>query len=251
LAGRDDGDVEDEVIRFSPVVDVDVRGLVPTQSEIDRNRSLAFPLTFPVEYQKLGGNDTGQVETEKGRRQISDILNGEAVQIVLPVVLYEWSGRKYILDGHHRWSQVHALNSAGKIKAIVLTSNRPMSPLRMLAVLQLAIAAATDGVPSSSAGKKETNLLLATSNDATAAYVQANMSDAFVELYNATLGTNQTREAIGAHVMRSIAIMQLTSPVEGAVSRDLMPQTDGTSELKKDQRLWQTPLADGKINFEA
>jgi hypothetical protein len=94
-------------------------------------------------------------------------------------------------------------------------------------------------------------LLLATSNDATAAYVQANMSDAFVELYNATLGTNQTREAIGAHVMRSIAIMQLTSPVAGAVSRDLMPQTDGTSELKKDQRLWQTPLADGKINFEA
>jgi hypothetical protein len=142
-------------------------------------------------------------------------LSGEAVQIVLPVVLYEWSGRKYILDGHHRWSRVHALNSAGKIKAIVLTSNKPMSPLRMLAVLQLAIAAATDGVPSSSAGKKETNLLLATSNDATAAYVQASMSDAFVELYNATLGTNQTRETIGAHVMRSIAIMQLTSPRRG------------------------------------
>ena len=94
-------------------------------------------------------------------------------------------------------------------------------------------------------------MLLATSNDATAAYVQANMSEAFVKLYNTTLGTNQTRETIGAHVIRSIAIMQLTSPVEGAVSRDLMPQTDGTSELKKDQRLWKTPLADGSINFEA
>ena len=182
------------------------------------------------------------------------------MQIALPVVLYESNGRTYILDGHHRWAQVHALNSDGKIKAVVLTSastgaNTQLAPLRMLAVLQLSVAAATGVVPSGSAGRQETNLLLAASNDATVAYLRTAMSDGFVELYNQTLGATdnnntQTRDAIAASIMRSIAVMQQTRPVDGAPTRDLMPQTDGTAELKAEQSRWRSPLAGGRVNFK-
>jgi hypothetical protein len=95
-------------------------------------------------------------------------------------------------------------------------------------------------------------LLLATSNDATAAYVQANMSDAFVELYKRHVGhqPNEGGDRRARHALHRDHAAHV-APSRAPFSRDLMPQTDGTSELKKEQRQWQTPLADGKINFEA
>ena len=61
-----------------------------------------------------------------------------------PVVTYNG---KYVIDGHHRWSQVYAANPDAKVPTIDIRGN--LKPSEMLKVVHAAIAAATGDLPTS------------------------------------------------------------------------------------------------------
>jgi hypothetical protein len=243
LGGNKDGQPTDEKFNISGEYDQDVAGLIPTQNEIDRNKSLAFPVTYPIEYEKIG------VSKEDAKSQISEILKGTPVRInKMPIVVFDFGGKTYILDGHHRWSSVHALNRDGKIKAIKLSSSKGIDPLKALRAIQLSIAVSVGKVPTAKAGTADTNILLSSSNSATKSYLEENMSDGFVGIYKEVKDKEGDKGKAIAFIMGNIEAMQSTGFLKGAPTREVMPQTDGTDDLKANQELWKNPLKTGQIN---
>jgi hypothetical protein len=243
LGGVKDGESVDEKFSISGEYDQSVAGLIPTQNEIDRNKSLAFPVTYPIEYEKIG------VSKEDAKVQIGDILKGVPVRInKMPIVVFDYSGKTYILDGHHRWSSVHALNKEGQIKAIKLTSTKGIDPLNALRAIQLSIAVSVGKVPTAKAGTNETNILLSSSNSFTQTYLEESMSDGFVGIYKEFKDKEASKEKTISFIMDNIKTMQSTGFLKGAPTREVMPQTDGTDDLKANQDLWKNPLKSGQIN---
>jgi hypothetical protein len=78
-----------------------VTQLFPTQNEIDFDKSVAVPLKmkFPDTFKKM--------------------VLGEEVSLGGPVVISLIGSKYYIIDGHHRWSQVYMMNPKCKIHALV------------------------------------------------------------------------------------------------------------------------------------
>lgn len=116
------------------VKDIPVQDLHPTQSEIDVDKSLGYPFT--------NGKDVAKENGEK-------YYSGEAVSMPFPLITFDG---KYILDGHHRWSQVFAFNKNAKMKCvdIKLASDsdiKKLSPNDALKICQGVLAAkrARDG----------------------------------------------------------------------------------------------------------
>lgn len=246
LGGNKDGEPTDEKFSISGEYDQDVAGLIPTQNEIDRNKSLAFPVTYPIEYENAKPNP---IPLDVAKKQISEMLTGVPVRINnLPIVVFDFSGKTYILDGHHRWSSVHALNRDGKIKAIKLTSTKGIDPLKALRAIQLSIAVSVGKVPTAKAGTADTNILLSSSNSATKTYLEENMSDGFVGIYKEVKDNDGDKGKAIAFIMGNIELMQSTGFLKGAPTREVMPQTDGTNDLKANQDLWKNPLKSGQIN---
>jgi len=246
LGGIKDGQPSDEKFNISGEYDQDVAGLIPTQNEIDRNKSLAFPVTYPIEYENAKPNP---IPLDVAKKQISEMLTGVPVRINnLPIVVFDFSGKTYILDGHHRWSSVHALNKEGKIKAIKLSSSKGIDPLKALRAIQLSIAVSISKVPTAKAGTAETNILLSSSNSATKSYLEESMSDGFIGIYKEVKDKEADKEKAIAFIMDNIKTMQSTGFLKGAPTREVMPQTDGTDDLKANQDLWKNPLKSGQIN---
>lgn len=128
LQGDVDANKGDDKIAVSGPSATAVGGLLPTQKEIDLLKSVAYPLA-----------DIGTLTTMLSTNQST------AGSIAI-------SG-KYVLDGHHRWSQVWAiLGPKGKILATDYAF--PGDQSKKLAALQLAIAAVDpnpkDAFPSAS-----------------------------------------------------------------------------------------------------
>jgi hypothetical protein len=246
LGGNKDGNPTDEIFKISEEYDQVVTDLIPTQNEIDRNKSLAFPITYPVEYEKLN------IPLDSAKKQISEMLTGVPVRInKLPIVVFDYQGKTYILDGHHRWSSVYALNSNGIIKGIKLTSSKEITPLKALRAVQLSIAVSAGTIPTSQAGSTDTNLLLPSSNGATKKFLEENITDGFISIYQEGMKKSKdsvSKDTVVEYIMKNIETMQKNGFLKDAPSRAVMPQTDGTEILKKDQELWKTPLKQGNIN---
>lgn len=262
LKGREDGKPDDEVFSFSDAEEefVTVAGLIPTQNEIDRDKSLAFNATYPKMFTKIS--------PEEGKIQISNILTEKGVKINnLPIVLFKHGGLVYILDGHHRWSGVHALNKAGKIAAIYLESSKGITPERALAAVQLSIATSQKnwgepgdkdtGFPSNKAGSADTNILLKSSNPTTIKWLEENASEDFIALVKEVKkeieGNPVDKKVVIDFIMKNLYVMQEKGFLSGSPTREVMPQTDGTPVLDPsrggDQNLWKEPLKTGKVNF--
>jgi hypothetical protein len=124
-SGRTDGDQTDDLLKAVSKA-IKVTDLRPTQNEIDVNGSLKWPLTKADSLANCLGNNT--------------------VTIKAPIVTYNG---EYIIDGHHRWSQLYAMNSRGVIDAIDLVGPK-IDPVDVLKIVQLAIAAELGKVPTQS-----------------------------------------------------------------------------------------------------
>jgi len=170
LGGLTDGKMQrDDVVKFSNI-SIPCSGLKPTQNEIDIDKSLSYPLKFTPTSDLVAYFNGGTFAP-----------GGKIVTC---------GGGKYIIDGHHRWSQLYCMNPNAKIEAIDMTSFK--SPYLALKVTQLAIAATANKIPIESVSG--TNLIGINEN-ALKEYISANMGKnaiaAFVDLMNKSKTSSQ------------------------------------------------------------
>jgi hypothetical protein len=215
-AGHTDANPKDEVITFSQA-NIDVKKLKPTQNEIGMDESLKNIIT-----DKFG--------------TVASILKGGAVTIKAPIISLngEW-----IIDGHHRWSQVYAGNPECQITAYDMKAN--IDPETALKAVQMAIAADAGKLPLVNA--KGTNMLAA-SADQVQQYVESNGDVKVAQMYkDAGKIKNADLPSLGNVITANVMQMQKTSqPMPGAPPRSSMPQTD-------DAPGFADKLKQGMVNF--
>jgi len=181
-----------------------VGDLKPTQNEIDVDKSLKFPLT---------NADSAKICLKGGLIAVAGkrIITG--------------GGGKFIIDGHHRWSQVCALNPEAKIAAIDLSDIK--DPMKALKATQLGIAADLGKVP---VAKVEGQNLLKMGQDALVAYVAKTITPEVLDVFKKA-GKGDSPEAVGQFIWTNINRMQKNNqPVSGAPQRGIMPQTDDAKD---------------------
>jgi len=187
-------------------VDPVVGKLKPTQNEIDVDKSLKFPLT---------------------NTQSAEVCLKGGVIAVAGKRIITGGGGKFIIDGHHRWSQVCALNPEAKIAAIDLSDIK--DPMKALKATQLGIAADLGKIETQSV---EGQNLLKMSKDALISYVAKTITPEVLEVFKKA-GKGDSPEAVGQFIWTNVDKMQKSNqPVSGAPERGLMPQTD-------DAKNWQ------------
>ena len=84
---------------------ISVKDLHPTQNEIDVDKSLGYPFK-------------GTKEAEVNMKEFFD--NSDKVNMPFPLVTFQG---EYILDGHHRWSQVYTFNPECKMQCFDITQS--------------------------------------------------------------------------------------------------------------------------------
>ena len=198
----------DETKSTVKLVSIPVTKLIPTQDEIDVNKSLRYPLTIPTTAQQT--------------------LKGGAVKIVAPIITF--NGR-YIVDGHHRWSQLYAMNKEARIVAYDFTNQEIKKPLDALKVTQLAIIGA--GATKISSSTVEGDNLLTIKEKRLKYYVMKTVTQQVLYAFEESGKINQEgdatayRKAVADYVWSNVHQMQQTSqPVSGAPNRGVMPQAD-------------------------
>jgi len=174
--------------------------LRPTQNEVVMANSLSYPLKDPASAE---ASLKGGVVAPAGR----SIVTG--------------GGGTFVIDGHHRWSQVFCINPEAKIKAMDLTDIK--EPMEALKATQLGIAAQTGDVPKASGGGVN---LFTVGQDELKKYVIDNITEPVVEVFK-KYGKGDTPETVANYIWENVKVLKSTSkPVTGAPKRDVMPQTD-------------------------
>ncbi len=133
LAAKTDGVNDDDVIDIQET-QVSVSSLKPTQSEVFLEKSLDFPLNKQQE------NIESYIKTKQG---------------IMPRIVVSGD---YVIDGHHRWSQIYCLNSEGIIPVYNITFGGKEDPTTILKKIHLGIAATRKELPSSPRESKDTDL---------------------------------------------------------------------------------------------
>jgi hypothetical protein len=230
LSGQtDDGGPSDEAISVSSGEPVAAKDLVPTQFDIDLEKSLGDQMINRFNGTQYALEDTVTMGSKEGR---------------IPILVFDG---KYILDGHHRWSQVvmtnpEAMMTIDNLSAPAFGSGQQGAE-KALKATQLAIAAL--------AGKVATNdteiNLLKVKPQQIANYVLKNISDEVVKmLHNAGKIKEATREA--AAQMYAKNLVGLQEREKGKFQRKLgMPQA---ADSGTKQALVNKALSQGKVNFD-
>lgn len=212
-AGLKDGKVDDEKVSFT-YKDIPVKNLHPTQNIIGQQESLSSILND--KYHSLKG-----------------FLDGNA-KFPTPVITLNG---KYIIDGHHRWSQVYIVNPNATIPCYDMTAD--IDPLDALKMVQMAIAADTGNLPLSKA--KGINMLDASKDDIQKV-VNDELTPDTIKIYKQFKKGSNVSE-ISNYIWKNTELMQKNNqPVDGAPDRSKMPQagdSDGYDKL----------LRKGIVNF--
>ena len=219
-AGLTDGDPNDEKVNYAKVT-LPVLNLLPTQSEIGFDQSIMNILTDQY-------------------KSLASILDGNA-DVGGPIVTYNG---KYIIDGHHRWSQVYAANPKAKMQALNIQGD--LKPTEILKLVHAAIAAKMGRVPA--ADPKGINILAGINLKQVQDAVNKNLTTPETEkLYKDKKGLAD-KNAIAKYIFGNLQqLIRKNKPVAGAPGRINMPQTDA------DKQPATTKLAllqKGVINFK-
>ncbi len=178
--------------------------LQPTQNEVVMDKSLSYPLKDAASAEACL---KGGIVAPAGR----SIVTG--------------GGGKFVIDGHHRWSQVFCLNPDAKMKAIDLTDIK--KPLEALKATQIGIAAQTGTVPTAAGGGVN---LFQVGESELKKYVIDNITEPVIEVFK-KYEKGDTPESIADYIWGNVETLKKTSPpVSGAPKRDVMPQTDDAPE---------------------
>ena len=207
--GFGDGEYADKM--DTTTMNIKAKDLHPTQNEIDVGKSLS--------YQVSGKNP----------EQVKQILDGGPVTVNLPLVVYDYNGTYYIVDGHHRWSQVFLLNPNCEIDSLVFKNSAgdtAQDPADMLRDFQGAIAIANDGeVPQSTVAPGMN--MFDWSSDQLREYLDKNIQDGMVSAYQDFYNSELDKDDIENSIIGNAGLMKKSNkPIKNATSRAVMPQTD-------------------------
>jgi len=255
-AGKLDNDPDDDAFDFKEG-GIPVAKLRPTQSEVDIDKSLVYP---------LDKNPKGFIDFVT--------LAGNPYTLGAPIITFNG---KYVIDGHHRWSQVYACNDKASIMAIDISLNTIVDPMDALKAVQAAIAVQAGKVPQQHV--KGSNLFKMGEADILK-WVQGNVTGAVYKLLDQSseasaivfgghepapnldevfglssqdkmdkeledqAATEDPKKVKGlaSYIWKNVATLQKKSPpVKGATVRGYMPQTDDVN--------WKPPLAKGEIDI--
>ena len=170
--------------------------LIPTQNEIGFDETLKFLCTG---------------------KNIDKCFKTPAV-IKKPIVTFNGS---FIIDGHHRWSEIYVANPDAKMECIDIDGN--LSPIQMLKAVQATIGSNLGTLMSKEVKGK--NLLKASESEIKN-YLKSNLDyDKFTDYY-----TDPVKE-----ITRNCLKMQGNNyPILGAPKRGDMPQTSKDPDLFDD-----------------
>jgi hypothetical protein len=232
-AGQLDGKPDDERILFPSTPSVHLASdLVPTQNEIDVNKSLAFQLSMQP------GKES----------QLVQILSGGPIQIKAPLIILNG---EYIIDGHHRWSQIYAMNPEAKVVCYNLVTRDNVDPIDILKAIQLAIMATIQRIEPHFV--KGSNLIEIGRKELVDFVVDGKGSKDFdgvqvgSMLAFASKRGLSTKEEIAELIWSNVERMQRqNAPIRNAPNRGVMPQTDDSL----DQPDFKKYLNSGAINYK-
>lgn len=213
------GELGDTKLTFS-AKEIPVSQLMPTQSEIDLDKSLKHAL----------------VNKESFKKTFTD-----PIEINKPIVTFR---QNYVIDGHHTWLQAIAINPKGKI--LSFNYDGDISPIQMLKAVQGTIAAvkADDNnnngkLPSS---KVDGPNFFDDSFDEKKIrkYLEDTFDESLTNIYCKYLDSCKNKKDIIEYLTeRLLDIKSNNYPFESAPSRENMPQVfkGGTDEDDKSSAL--------------
>jgi len=215
-AGQTDGQPNDEKFSVASTL-IAAKDLKPTQNEIGAEESLKNICT----------DQYGSLES---------FLKGSA-DVGGSIITYNG---EFIIDGHHRWSQVYAANPDAKLKCINVTGK--LDAKDILKAVHTAIAADAGETVTISANLKAGNLLSFTSRN-TYGYVLDNLEDKARDVWNNYGYDDDTQ--IAKHIVKNVSIMiKKSKPESWAPKRDFMPQPEKSGSDK-----WGVALKQGDVNL--
>ncbi len=213
------GDLGDTKLSFS-VVNVPVSQLMPTQKEIDLDKSLKYALTSERSFKRTFKSP---------------------IEINKPIVTFR---QNYVIDGHHTWLQAISLNPNGKMLAFNYDGD--ISPIQMLKAVQGTIAAVKAN-DNKNNGKLPSNKVKGPNffdddfdRKKIRKYLEDTFDDSLIDIYCQKLKNCHDRKDIIKYLEeRLLDIKANNYPFESAPSRDDMPQVfkGGTDKNDKDSAL--------------
>ena len=198
------GELGDTKLTFS-VKEIPVSQLMPTQSEIDLDKSLKHALTKKESLEKTF---TDPIEINK------------------PIVTFR---QNYVIDGHHTWLQAIAINPNGKI--LSFNYDGDISPIQMLKAVQGTIAA-VKADDNNNNGKLPSNKVDGPNffdnsfdEKKIKKYLEETFDESLTNIYCKYLDNCKNKKDIIDYLIeRLLDIKSNNYPFESAPSRENMPQ---------------------------
>lgn len=175
---------------------IPAKRLIPTQSEIGTDETLKY---------LVQGKDI-------------DVCFEKSTIVKKPIVTFQGT---FIIDGHHRWSQIFVTNPDANIVCIDITGN--LSPLSMLKAVQCTIGSNTGKLIRKDIQGKN---LYNTTEKELRKYFQDNLSDTVRENL-----LKYYEDPEGSLVQNVIQLQRNNKPILNAPDRGEMPQTSKDPEL--------------------
>jgi hypothetical protein len=197
--------------------------------------SIAASMLYPTQNEVGAAESLANICTDK-YGSLASFLKGSA-DLKDPVITYNG---QWILDGHHRWSQIYAANPDCKIPVLNITGK--LTPAQILMAVHTAIAAKTGKDDTKSANLAAGNLL-SFGKDQTIKTVKESLTDNARAVWKANGFADD--DAIANHIANNVEQMiSKNGPKGWAPDRSAMPQPgdNGADDFDK-------VLATGMANF--
>lgn len=212
---------------------IPVKDMIPTQSEIGVSNSLDNLVkgTFSK------GKDADGVE-KTGTVIYDDYFKTPALKAAGPVFVYKGTGGYYIIDGHHRWSQIYCMNPDATAYCKVISTSKALNDEQILKNFQAAIAADPNrsGLGRKAAGftnlfgadegvlKNTVNNMPEDVANKIIAVVPAEKLEAAAQTVTIEKGSENQKKAKAYLVANALRVANVQRPSDR--KRILMPQTD-------------------------
>lgn len=162
-----------------------------------------------------------------------------------PIITFNYT---FVIDGHHRWASIFAVNPRVKCSVINFREYN-LTPIQFLKLLQGAIVMEEGELPETPKGLYVINIYQA-SNKLIREYITENLSKDALERIKERLNLDDSERTLNYYVQNIISMKYNNIPAVGSPSRELMPQTEDNIE-SLDTVVEQQPVlsSEEQINF--